>query len=60
MFKKGNMDEYAVKLQRKYGPQILEELNQLKHTTRKLTVYDLNLLIEEYTRKLYALTHPDI
>jgi len=31
IFLKGNLDEYAIRLRRKYGVNILEELNQKKH-----------------------------
>lgn len=37
VFRHGNMDEYAVRLVRKYGPKILEKLNKEKHTIVKLT-----------------------
>ena len=34
IFLKGNMDEYALFLKRKYGPDILEELKKLKVPTQ--------------------------
>jgi 5-methylcytosine-specific restriction endonuclease McrA len=52
----GNMDEYAIKLQRKYGPGILEELNKFKKMpTTPFKWTDLNLLINLYKQKIKEL-----
>lgn len=47
VFKKGNMDEYARFLIRKYGPGILETLNKLKKPTQFKRA-DYNLIISKY------------
>ena len=46
VFKNGNMDEYALALKRKYGPDILEELNARK----VIKPYDARFL-EEIIKK---------
>lgn len=48
VFLHGNMDEYAIKLKEKYGEKVLEELNELKHTTVKYTLDELLDLINYY------------
>lgn len=37
IYKNGNMDEYAVRLMKKYGPKILQDLNKEKQKIVKLT-----------------------
>jgi hypothetical protein len=56
VFKKGNMDAYALMLVRKYGPGILEELNRIKHEECKLTKEDYKNLIESFKNKINNLT----
>ena len=51
IFKKGNMDEYARFLIRKYGAGILEELNKLKKPTQ-FKRKDFELIISNYKSKL--------
>lgn len=51
-FGKGRMDEYALYLQQVYGFDVLQELNQLKHTITKLYIPDYEHLIEVYSRKV--------
>ena len=47
-FKGGMMDEYAVHLLKDYGPNILNELNRLKHTIKKFTIKELQEKIKYY------------
>lgn len=49
IFRSGNMDEYSVRLVRKHGPHILEELNILKWKITKMTRQDYLDLIEQYS-----------
>jgi hypothetical protein len=51
IFKKGNMDEYAIALIRKYGKNILEDLNRRKHTSTKFSKQDYERMIALYKRK---------
>lgn len=56
IFKKGNMDEYAIRLTRKYGKQILDKLNKKKY---KIVKYDIPWyirMIKKYEKKTEALT----
>lgn len=56
IFKNGNMDEYAVRLQKKYGPKILEQLNKEKY---KVVKYDINWYenkIEHYKKMVRKLS----
>lgn len=55
IFKNGNYTEYAVRLVRKYGPTILEELDKEKWKIRKMTRANYEDLIAHYT-KLNGLT----
>lgn len=48
VFLHGNMDSYALALQRKYGASILEELNGLKNLSKHFTVQELQSLIDKY------------
>jgi len=50
--KKGAIDEYAIKLRQMYGEDVLEELHQLKWTTRKFTIQELKDLQDHYNNKL--------
>jgi len=52
IFKSGNMDEYALKLQRKYGKGILEKLNKKKQIHKSWTEQELMDLIKTYKNKL--------
>lgn len=49
VFKHGNMDVYALQLQKKYGPSILEELQKRKNVIRQFTVIELQNLIQKYS-----------
>lgn len=48
VFKHGNMDEYALALQRKYGKDILQRLNKEKHKVVKLSAAWYEEKIEYY------------
>lgn len=52
IFKKGNMDEYALRLIRRYGKGILEKLNKKKLQEKHWTEQELIDLIETYKKKL--------
>jgi len=54
IWRDGNSDEYALRLQEKYGPEILNELNRRKHTIVK----DFPFLekIEHYKQKVKELS----
>jgi hypothetical protein len=49
------MDEYALFLIRKYGPNILEELNRAKYTATDMDVFKLDLIAKEYKERYKAL-----
>ena len=59
VFKKGNLDEYAVRLQRRYGVEILEELNKIKRKekrwVKKLRISELQELLDSLMEELKAL-----
>ena len=46
------MDEYARKLELKYGFGILQKLAEIKAKTVKYTVDELDILIKHYTEKI--------
>lgn len=48
MFKKGNMDEYARFLLRRYGPDVLDEL-AAKKKTYQLKRKELEQIIQKYS-----------
>lgn len=52
IFKRGNTDEYAIRLIDKCGPDILHELNALKKQIRQFTREELASLILFYQSKL--------
>lgn len=47
-FRRGNLTAYAIALRKRYGETILEELDALKHQTRKFSESDYEELIERY------------
>lgn len=51
-FKNGQPDEYALSLQKKYGDDILDHLNQLKHTTSKWSLKDYEDAIAHYKEEI--------
>jgi 5-methylcytosine-specific restriction endonuclease McrA len=52
VWKRGNMDEYALRLELKHGRGILKALNDIKHKTRGLSRQELIDIISTYTKKL--------
>lgn len=55
MFKNGNMDEYALYLIKKYGENILVELNKKKQTIRQIRIPEYQELIKLYDAKVKEL-----
>jgi len=55
MFKGGNMDEYALYLIKTYGKNVLNELNKLKQTIRKIGIPEYKKMIETYKEKILDL-----
>ena len=55
VLRRGNYSEYTAFMLRKYGPGIIDELNQRKRAIVKYTIPDLENMIEAYERKLIAL-----
>ena len=51
-YKAGNMDEYALALQKLYGNDILKKLNKIKQTTKRFTTTELQELIIFYRNKI--------
>jgi len=47
-FRRGNLTAYAIALRKRYGENILEELDALKHETIKFSRSDYEELIEKY------------
>ncbi len=45
----GAQDAFAVALLNEYGPEMLEELMRLKHTTKRWSIPELRELLEQYT-----------
>jgi hypothetical protein len=54
-FRRGNLTAYALALRKRYGENILEELDALKHQPRKFSKSDYEEMIETYKRKLNEL-----
>lgn len=50
-FRHGNLTEYAIALQKKYGAKILEELDALRHEPTKYSRLDYEDMIDKYTNK---------
>ena len=48
VFKHGNLSAYAVALRKKYGPDILEELDAKRKVVKKYTRSEYEALIEKY------------
>lgn len=51
LFKKGNLDVYAIKLIKDYGAGILEELNGIKYQYEKFGTLRYSEIINEYKYK---------
>ena len=54
-FREGNKAGYAVYLQKQYGPNILEELNQLQYQVKRFTVDELQELIRTIKANMDAI-----
>jgi hypothetical protein len=54
-FRHGNLAQYALYLLKTYGASILDELDALRRTTRKISTSEYLELIERYKSKLKAL-----
>lgn len=51
-FRHGNLHQFALKLREKYGDKILEDLENLRQTFRKISAPEYLELIEQYKKKL--------
>lgn len=60
IFKHGNMDVYALRLQQEYGNNIFIEFNQRKNFLKSFTCDDLESLIKYYIKKIKkeGITYP--
>lgn len=54
-WKHGNLSGYAIGLRKKYGNDILEELDRLRVQTRKISRMEYETLIEKYKIALVSL-----
>lgn len=54
-FNEGNKAGYAVFLQKKYGPDIIEELNQLQYIVKRFTPEELQEMVRKVRDDLKAL-----
>lgn len=52
VLKRGNMAAYALWISKKYGPDILQDLIDLKNKSVKYTRTDLGDILEEYKRRI--------
>jgi Bacteriophage Lambda NinG protein len=55
MFKAGNIPEYWLFMEGKYGRGVIDELLNLKSQTRKFKAYELEGMIDEYKAKITTL-----
>lgn len=55
LFMSGNLSSYAIELRKKYGENILEELNTIKNREMKLCRADYESLIEKYSKNRVVL-----
>ena len=55
VFKKGNLDEYAIWLIGTYGEGILEELNEKKWKTKRYTRFEYEMFVKIYKDKIKKL-----
>lgn len=51
-FQHGNLSRYAIALRKKYGETILEELDELRKTTRQISVVEYQELIKHYKKQV--------
>ena len=52
VWRRGNPSEFARNLVKEYGPEVLDELHELRNTTVKMRVSDYEELIEELKQQL--------
>jgi hypothetical protein len=50
--RRGNLYEYAIRLERDYGPGILQELDEIKKDLKKFARWELEEMIELYQGKV--------
>lgn len=55
LFRHGNLPAYALALQKKYGPNILEELDSERRKIKKYSVAEYQQLTEHYKELIKAL-----
>lgn len=48
-YRGGNLIEYTLYMQKRYGVEVVEELMRLKRTTKKHSIAELQALIEKFT-----------
>lgn len=58
VLRRGNYDEFALRLVKEKGENVLKDLNKRKHQTRKMTKADYLELIEDLETKLEMLDQP--
>lgn len=51
-FKRGNLSEYALRLERDYGHGILQEFDSIKNTPKKFTREELYSMLDHYSKLL--------
>lgn len=51
LFKKGNIDEYFVRMEQMYGREVVDELLSLKHSSRRFKRYEIEELVIYYREK---------
>ena len=56
-FREGNKAGYAVFLQKKYGPGVIDELNQLQYTVKRFTPDELQAMVREVRDNLKGLSN---
>jgi len=54
-FRHGNLAQYALALQKKYGPGILDELDSIRRQVKKFSRSDYEEMIDKYKRELINL-----
>jgi hypothetical protein len=59
LFKSGNLEVYALRLARKYGAGIFEELETLRNQQIKWNAWTYQMKIEEYKNKIKILESKD-
>jgi hypothetical protein len=60
MYKRGNLAPYALRLEKEYGPGILQEFDKIKNTIYKPTHHELLKKIEHYKDELRIMEACDL